>query len=188
MNADLLCFLFGCDDITLSERYYTSRRSRIYTSHNIMYIVLRFDPSNTASPLDTFKFYSHPSVSALSSQASLASYSPEDAFSNFGAQFRQGYLVEGSPSLTPVPKTILQSSQTPISISSKDHPLHGQVFKYSQSFVPYPALVTGSDNAPAFRSLPVPSSTVTAESAAAAVSSTTEAAAQSDSASTTVAA
>ncbi|VVC26855.1 Hypothetical protein CINCED_3A006609 [Cinara cedri] len=121
---------------------------------------LLFDPSSAAagSPLDTFGFYNHPSVTAFSSQASLASYSPEDAFSNFGTnQFRtQGFLVEGSPSLTPLPaKTIVQTSRTPVSISSVDHPLHGQVFKYSQSFVPYPALVQAGNTAE------VPSSTTT---------------------------
>ncbi|XP_025194663.1 mucin-5AC-like [Melanaphis sacchari] len=133
---------------------------------------LLYDPSNSASPLDTYKFYSHPSVSALSSQASLASYSPESAFSDFGAQFRQGYLVEGSPSLTPFAKTVVQSDQTPISISSQDHPLHSQVFKYSQSFVPYPGLVTSNNNAATLQTFDVSSST-----AAPAVSSTTATAA-----------
>jgi len=130
---------------------------------------LLYDPSNSGSPLDTYKFYNHPSVSALSSQASLASYSPESAFNNFGTQFRQGYLVEGSPSLTPFTKTVVQSDQTPISISSLDHPLHSQVFKYSQSFVPYPGLVTGNNNAAAFQTFDVSST------AAPAVSSTTAA-------------
>jgi len=135
---------------------------------------LLYDPSNSGSPLDTYKFYNHPSVSALSSQASLASYSPESAFNNFGTQFRQGYLVEGSPSLTPLTKTVVQSDQTPISISSLDHPLHSQVFKYSQSFVPYPGLVTGNNNAAAFQTFDVSST------AAPVVSSTTAAAAAAD--------
>ncbi|XP_026811434.1 phosphatase and actin regulator 4-like [Rhopalosiphum maidis] len=135
---------------------------------------LLYDPSNSGSPLDTYKFYNHPSVAALSSQASLASYSPESAFNNFGTQFRQGYLVEGSPSLTPLTKTVVQSGQTPISISSLDHPLHSQVFKYSQSFVPYPGLVTGNNNGAAFQTFDVSST------AAPVVSSTTAAAAAAD--------
>lgn len=121
---------------------------------------LLYDPSSAAAPLDTYKFYSHPSVSKWASQASLASYSPESAFSNFGSQFQQGYLVEGSPTLTPLTKTVVQSSQIPLSISSLDHPLHSQVFKYSQSFVPYPGLVAGN-NAAAYQPFDVSSSTAT---------------------------
>jgi len=114
---------------------------------------LLFDPSNAASPLDAYRFYSHPSVSALSSQATLASYSPETAFTDFGSQLRQGYLVAGSPSLTPVAKTVIQTSRTPISISSADHPLHSQVFKYSQSqsFVPYAEAVAANAAPVTFR-------------------------------------
>ncbi|KAE9541659.1 hypothetical protein AGLY_003650 [Aphis glycines] len=144
---------------------------------------LLYDPSNSASPLDTYKFYSHPSVSALSSQASLASYSPESAFNNFGTQFRQGYLVEGSPSLTPLTKTVVQSDQTPISISSLDHPLHSQVFKYSQSFVPYPGLVTGNNNGATFPTFDVSSSTaVPAASSTAATDAAADVSVQSTSA------
>jgi len=131
-----------------------------------------YDPSNAGLALDSYRFYNHPSVSALSSQASLASYSPEDAFSNFGTQFHQGYFVEGSPSLTPLPKTILQNSQTPISISSKDHPLHSQIFKYTGSFVPYP--VQAGNGAGSFQTFDFPSSL-------AAVVSTSEARSKSDS-------
>lgn len=141
----------------------------------------RFDPSSSggsSSPLDTYGFYNHPSVAALSSQASAASYSPEDAFSNFDInQFRkQGFLVEGFPSLSPLPaKTVVQTGRTPISISSEDHPLHGQVFKYSQSFVPYPALVQAGNTAEEVVSstitppaaVPVPSSSTTTAAAAA---------------------
>lgn len=146
------------------------------------HIFFRYDPSNSASPLDTYKFYSHPSVSALSSQASLASYSPESAFNNFGTQFRQGYLVEGSPSLTPLTKTIVQSDQTPISISSLDHPLHSQVFKYSQSFVPYPGLVASNNNGATFPTFDVSSSTAVPAASSTAAADAANVSAQSTSA------
>lgn len=161
----------------------------------------RFDPSNAgaaaAAPLDVYGFYGHPSVSALSTQASLASYSPEDAFANFGAQYRQGYLVEGAPTLTPVTKTaVAAAGPLPVSISSKDHPLHSQVFRFSQSFVPYPEAAAAFRASSAEATVPaavfasdVSSSTAASTAAAAAadsvVSSTTEAAAVQSASSTT---
>lgn len=92
-------------------------------------------------PLNSYKFYNNnPSVSALSSQSTLASYSPEDAFAQFGGPYRQAY--QGLPSLyppsLPITKTVVQTGSVPLSIASADHPLHSQVFRFSQSLVPYP--------------------------------------------------
>ncbi|XP_050537736.1 dual specificity protein kinase splB-like [Daktulosphaira vitifoliae] len=101
-----------------------------------------YDPSSD-SQLDSFKFFDHPSIKAYAGQASMNSYSPETAFTNFDALFKQGYFIEGSPSLTPEANTANIfgiMSGTPMSIASKSHPLHSQVFKYSPSHVPYPGL------------------------------------------------
>lgn len=58
-------------------------------------------------------------------------------------------------------KTVVQTGVSPLSISSKDHPLHSVIFKYPTSFVPYPGLVTGASPA-AFRSIEVTSTAVPA--------------------------
>lgn len=139
--------------------------TRVY----LFFLFFRYDPSHSGSPLDTYQFYSHPSIAALSSKATLASYSPEDAFTNFGTQYNQGYLVEGSPSLTPASKefVVQPPSGTPISISSNDHPLHNQVFKFSESYVPY-SQAAAANTVTNFRSFEVPSSATGAPAASSA--------------------
>lgn len=147
----------------------------------------RYDPSNTGSPLDAYKFYNHPSVSGLSKQASLASYSPEAAFLNFGAQFpalQDGYPPAGGPPSLARPAVagpvVIKSSHVPLSIASAEHPLHDQVFRFNpQSFVqPYPLAAQSN-----FRALdaspspsPTSSSTSTSTTDTAADAASTEAA------------
>ncbi|XP_050422704.1 platelet binding protein GspB-like [Adelges cooleyi] len=132
-----------------------------------------YDPSSSL-PLDSSKFFNHPSITAYSGQAALDTYSPETAFTDFGSLFRQGYLIEGSPSLLPtdnVPSIQTIKSVTPVSIASKDHPFHGQVFKYTNAHVPYPGLVEPKINPQGLKTYDFASQVASVESSSPSVTS-----------------